>query len=79
MVGAQTPPEMDPIKSARPAYFPEAGWYVETPVYDRYHVMTGMRFDGPAIFEERESTTVIGPRARITVDARRNLLAEPGP
>ena len=41
---------------------------------DRYGAQTGMRFDGPAIIEERESTTVIGPRA-----ARLNLLAEPFP
>jgi len=46
---------------------------------ERYGVQTGMRFGGPAIIEERESTTVIGPRARISVDARLNLLAEPFP
>jgi N-methylhydantoinase A/oxoprolinase/acetone carboxylase beta subunit len=34
-------------------------------------------FDGPAIVEERESTTVIGPRTRVRVDPRLNLLAEP--
>jgi N-methylhydantoinase A/oxoprolinase/acetone carboxylase beta subunit len=39
--------------------------------------VAGMSFDGPAIVEERESTTVIGPRAHITVDAWLNLLAEP--
>ena len=56
-----------------------AGGYIETTVYDRYGLRTGMRFDGPAIVEERESTTVIGPRARVSVDARLNLLAEPLP
>jgi N-methylhydantoinase A/oxoprolinase/acetone carboxylase beta subunit len=45
--------------------------------YDRYRLVAGLCFDGPAIVEERESTTVIGPRARITVDARLNLVAEP--
>ena len=34
-------------------------------------------FDGPAIIEERESTTVIGPGARVVVDARLTLIAEP--
>ena len=72
-----TKTRLDPIKTKRPAYFPEANGYVETPVYDRYRLVAGQRFEGPAIIEERESTTVIGPRARISVDARLNLLAEP--
>ncbi|HMB89109.1 MAG TPA: hydantoinase/oxoprolinase family protein [Methylomirabilota bacterium] len=64
-------------KKHRAAYFPEAGGYVETPVYDRYRLDPSARFAGPAIVEERESTTVIGPGARISVDAHRNLVAEP--
>lgn len=69
----------DVVKSARPAYFPEADGYVQTPVYDRYRLAADMRFDGPAIVAERESTAVIGPGARIGVDARLNLVAEPSP
>jgi len=64
-------------KRTRQAYFPEAEGYVETPVYDRYALTPGMAFAGPAIIEERESTTVIGPGARIRVDATRTLVAEP--
>ena len=64
-------------KKHRAAYFPEAGGYVETPVYDRYRLDPSARFAGPAIVEERESTTVIGPGAEITVDAQRTLIAEP--
>ncbi len=64
-------------KHTRQAYFPEAEGYVETPVYDRYALAPGMVFAGPAIIEERESTTVIGPGARIRVDATRTLVAEP--
>ncbi len=67
------------IKKTRPAYFPERRGYVETPVYDRYQLPVGARFDGPAIIEERESTTVIGPGASVLVDARRTLIAEPVP
>jgi N-methylhydantoinase A len=73
----RTETRLDPIKTRRPAYFPETNGYVETPVYDRYRFVAGERFEGPAIIEERESTTVIGPRARISVDGRLNLLAEP--
>ena len=72
--GAATAPT---AKKHRAAYFPEAGGYVETPVYDRYRLDPGASFAGPAIVEERESTTVIGPGARISVDAHRNLVAEP--
>jgi N-methylhydantoinase A len=70
-------PDTDPMKAVRLAFFPEAGGYIDTPVYDRYRLAPGMSLDGPAIVEERESTTVIGPRARIRVDARLGLLAEP--
>jgi len=72
--GAATAPT---AKKHRAAYFPEPGGYVETPVYDRYRLDPGVRFVGPVIVEERESTTVIGPGALISVDAHRNLVAEP--
>jgi N-methylhydantoinase A len=72
--GAATAPT---AKKHRAAYFPEARGYVETPVYDRYRLDPGARLAGPAIVEERESTTVIGPGALISVDAHRNLVAEP--
>ena len=36
----------------------------EVPVYDRYRLGPGAAFVGPAIVEERESTTVIGAGAR---------------
>jgi N-methylhydantoinase A len=70
-------PKRPAPKRTRPAYFPEADGYVETPVYDRYALAPGMVFAGPAIIEERESTTVVGPGARIRVDAGRTLVAEP--
>jgi len=71
--GAATAPT---AKKHRAAYFPEPGGYVETPVYDRYRLDPGVRFVGPVIVEERESTTVIGPGALISVDAHRSLVAE---
>ena len=64
-------------KRARNAYFPESGGYIDTPVYDRYALAPGAGFAGPAIVEERESTTIIGPGARVRVDAWRTLVAEP--
>src|SRR6266567_2771409 len=65
-------------KSTRKAYFPEARGYVDTPVYDRYALQPGAAFKGPAIIEERESTTVAGPGARLRIDDRLTLIMEPG-
>ena len=64
-------------KSTRKAYFPEARGYVDTPVYDRYALQPGAAFQGPAIIEERESTTVAGPGAMLRVDDRLTLIMEP--
>jgi N-methylhydantoinase A len=66
--------ERDARKGARLAYFPERGGFVETPVYDRYALTAGATIAGPAIVEERESTTVLPPRARAVVDAYANLI-----
>ena len=65
-------------KGARRAYFPETRGYVDTPVYDRYALAPGTSLTGPAIVEERESTTVIPPGVTATVDDYANLLAEVG-
>jgi N-methylhydantoinase A len=60
-------------KGERLVYFPEWEEHRPTPVYDRYALAPGAALDGPAIIEERESTTVVGPGARIEVDPARNL------
>lgn len=51
----------EPLRGRRKAYFPEAGGFVDTPVLDRYAMAPGTRHSGPALVEERESTTVILP------------------
>jgi N-methylhydantoinase A len=63
-------------KGTRRAYMPEHGGMTDVPVYDRYRLGPGAAFTGPAIVEERESTTVIGPQAAVTVDAEGNLAVE---
>jgi N-methylhydantoinase A/oxoprolinase/acetone carboxylase beta subunit len=65
-------------KGVRRAYFPEAPGYVECPVYDRYALPAGFTLTGPAIVEERESTTVIPPGVEATADEYGNLLVEVG-
>jgi N-methylhydantoinase A len=61
-------------KPDRRAYFPEAGGWTACAVYDRYALAGGERIAGPAIVEERESTTVLPPGATATVDEYANLI-----
>jgi N-methylhydantoinase A len=76
-VSASPPPAVkaaDARKGQRLAYFPEWEEHRSVDVYDRYLLAPGTALDGPAIIEERESTTVVGPGARIDVDTARNLV-----
>lgn len=63
-------------KGSRKAYFPELGGYHDIPVYNRYGLLPGTSFTGPAIVEERESTVIVGPDCRFRIDEQRNLLVE---
>ena len=65
----------DPRKGSRMAYFPQTG-LVETAVYDRYRLAPGVVLHGPAVVEERESTTVIGPDCTFTLDPHGNLVID---
>ena len=58
-------------KGTRPAWF--GGQFVDTVVYDRYALAEGDHIQGPAIIEERESTTVVAPGDSAVVDAPGNL------
>ncbi|MGZ9215159.1 MAG: hydantoinase/oxoprolinase family protein [Candidatus Binatia bacterium] len=68
----------DARKGSRLAYFPETNGYVETAIYDRYTLEPGMRFNGPAIVEERESTLIVGAGGLARVDERLNVVVELG-
>jgi len=63
-------------KGSRRAYFPELGGYRDIAVYNRYGLLPGTSFAGPAIVEERESTVIIGPDCRFHIDMQRNLIVE---
>jgi N-methylhydantoinase A len=64
------------IKGRRRVYFQDTNDYVDTPVYDRYAVAPGTRIDGPAIFEENESTFVVGPDSKIEILTDGTILVE---
>jgi N-methylhydantoinase A/oxoprolinase/acetone carboxylase beta subunit len=50
----------------RPVYF--GSRFVDTPVYRRDALGAGVTLAGPAVLEERESTLVVPPGARVAID-----------
>lgn len=59
------------LKGTRAAWFDKGA--VDTPVYDRYALAAGDAFDGPAIIEEREATTVVAPGDTVRIDDALNI------
>jgi N-methylhydantoinase A/oxoprolinase/acetone carboxylase beta subunit len=66
------------LKGTRRAYFRPAGGYLDCPVYDRYQLPPGCNLHGPAIIEEQESTAVLGPHDRASIDRWLNLIVDVG-
>ncbi|MGH3745976.1 MAG: hydantoinase/oxoprolinase family protein [Micromonosporaceae bacterium] len=63
--------------AVRPAYFPAVSdTPTPTPVYDRAKLRAGHRFEGPALVEQYDATTVVCPEQTVTVDAIGNLIVE---
>jgi len=62
------------VKGARPVYFEEAGGFTPTTVYDRDALAPGASFRGPAVVEQMDSTVVVPPGVRATVDDYRNII-----
>jgi N-methylhydantoinase A len=75
-VGASNEPVERARKGTRAVYFPETSGFCECPVYDRYKLAAGHRFEGPAVVEERESTVVILPGSRAEVDRDGNIVVD---
>jgi N-methylhydantoinase A len=73
--GGHPPARQEPRKGTRDVYFPQTG-FAPCAVYDRYSLFPGMQMHGPAVIEERESTTVVGPDARAVVDSYMNLVID---
>lgn len=67
----------DAVVATRDAYFSEVS---DAPfpvkVYQRELLRAGHRFDGPALIDQYDSTTVVCPGQTVTVDALGNLIVE---
>jgi N-methylhydantoinase A len=57
----------------RPVYF---GAWLDTPIYDRATLRPGHTFEGPAILEQADTTSVIEPGMTARVDPYGNVLVE---
>jgi N-methylhydantoinase A/oxoprolinase/acetone carboxylase beta subunit len=67
-------PPGSPRKGSRSVWFSESGRFARAAVYDRYRLRSGATITGPAVIEERESTTVIGPGGKGRLDPFGNLV-----
>ena len=63
-------------KSDRDVYFSELGTTVSCPVFDRYELGAGCTIEGPAVVEEMDSTTLVHPGYKVSVDPFGNLIIE---
>jgi N-methylhydantoinase A len=63
-------------KGTRPVFFPDEGKTIQTRVWDRYALKAGVSIEGPAVFEEDESTFIVGPNATARLLPDGSILAE---
>ena len=78
LAGARQAATLDEaLIGSRGVWFP-AGWQ-ETPVYDRERLPAGAGFEGPAIIQQTDCTSVVEPGNRASLDAIGNLIVEIGP
>ena len=71
-----TPADRDALIRRAKILLPERQAPVEAAVYDRAAMKAGDTFDGPAIVEQEDTTTLITPGWRGSVDPHGNLLLE---
>jgi N-methylhydantoinase A len=64
------------LVGTRPVYWAETEGWSETAIYDRARLRLGAAFEGPAIVEQADSTTVVPPAVRASVDAYLNLILD---
>jgi N-methylhydantoinase A len=64
----------DAYKETRQVYFEETDGFTDTPIYEREKLPTGKVFEGPAIVEQPDTTTVMPPGCEGQTDKYGNLV-----
>jgi len=64
------------VREIRQARF--GGKMLECPVYQREGLDVGASFTGPALIDQLDCTSVIGPGQAATVDSHKNIIVAPG-
>lgn len=64
------------VMGRRQVWMPEAGGFTDCPIYDRTRLGFGHCFQGPAIVDQMDSTTLVLPGQTATVDGYLNLVIE---
>ena len=62
------------LRARRSVYFGDGIGWVDTPLYARHAIPTGVRIDGPAIIEEMSSTVALAPGRHASVDRIGNII-----
>jgi len=63
----------DAMKKPRKVWFRDYG-FVDSDIYERNLIPIGATFEGPAVLEQQDTTTVIPPRTHIQVDKYANIV-----
>ena len=67
----------DALTGQREVYFEDAGGFVPCDIFDRARLAAGSTIDGPAILENVDSTVVIDPGWRASIDDYGNCIMRP--
>jgi N-methylhydantoinase A len=70
------PDASEAVTGYRPVWLPEAGGFVDCPIYDRASLRAGNQLTGPAVVEQMDATTMILPGMRARVEPYLNLILE---
>ena len=72
---AKEPTEDGVPEQMRPVWF-DGNLPMNTPVYDRVTLSAGQKLEGPAVIEQLDATTLLGPGDRCRVDDMANILVD---
>jgi N-methylhydantoinase A len=64
------------ITGHRQVWLPEAGGFVDCPIYDRTLLRAGNKFAGPAVVEQMDATTIVLPGMIGRIEPYLNLILE---